>query len=652
MLILIFGFVFQACEKEKILKSPIEIGERVEPTSLIFDMKDDVNLEKTELEKTVLGGEIDNPFLLIKMQEAENSIYGNEAKNLAATDLYVEFYPSGPEDIKLLDELDIDYFDFPLGQEIIKTGDSYQDLADDEFPVLYAVMPVNFTFPSGISYTVNDALYLDQSDKMTLAESFRLTGFLDEIEAVDVRAKDISPDIIGSAKIPPIIDCPPGYEPKLIPIVPAPPSGFHQYEWECVPIIPNDDPPSVNCVSGHERTPGGRITVQDTELSTPGDFSTFEPVRQVRVIMFNKFGWPFFSRTNDDGCWKVNWRFHGRGRMMVRFKNNKCRIRATHRKNISVLWKWIVTHDAWIGRINGPTFNNINVNFHMWEARGNNTHLNWGAATINNAVHEFHDYAIADGIATPEKLDIYATRNRRDGYALMHSQDVIAQPIAELTSSALALIPFLAPFKPLINLGLRGAILAYLPEVSIGIDFQHSDRLKSLAYHEIAHASHYGNVNTNYWNKLVRAEIIALGHGNENSWQAGVIAVCESWADHIGKTFAHTTYGASVSFSTFNSFSEWLESQRNEEFNHIPTGYYNDLADGVNTSEFVGDGFWANQNTGTLSDNVSGFTNSQMFSVLTPLVNSPDEFTNWLIAIHLNSTSNTEEQVRNLFNSY
>ncbi|GJM34541.1 MAG: hypothetical protein DHS20C18_35420 [Saprospiraceae bacterium] len=37
----------------------------------------------------------------------------------------------------------------------------------------------------------------------------------------------------------------------------------------------------------------------------------------------------------------------------------------------------------------------------MWTAQGSQAHRFWGAATVNNAVHEFHDYAAIDGINPP-----------------------------------------------------------------------------------------------------------------------------------------------------------------------------------------------------------------------------------------------------------
>jgi hypothetical protein len=130
------------------------------------------------------------------------------------------------------------------------------------------------------------------------------------------------------------------------------------------------------------------------------------------------------------------------------------------------------------------------------------------------------------------------------------------------------------------------------------------------------------------------------------------IALCESWAEHIGKTFADKTYGANVSFTAYLNYIYWLEHQRNEETNHIPIGFYHDLIDGINTSETAGDGYWGNNNPETINDDISGLTNQQLFSLLNSNITSPTAFTNALISSGYLTGNNTPQKVNNLFNSY
>jgi len=67
-------------------------------------------------------------------------------------------------------------------------------------------------------------------------------------------------------------------------------------------------------------------------------------------------------------------------------------------------------------------------------------------------------------------------------------------------------------------------------------------------------------------------------HGNAAFADADIIAVAESWAEHIELTFADMTYGTNAWFnsstSLYHTYIQWLENRRNEEANHIPTPHF------------------------------------------------------------------------------
>jgi len=158
--------------------------------------------------------------------------------------------------------------------------------------------------------------------------------------------------------------------------------------------------------------------------------------------------------------------------------------------------------------------------------------------------------------------------------------------------------------------------------------------------------------------KHIVAEVRAFNvsdspHGKPSSWEAERIALCESWAEHIGRTFTDKTYGNDPWFTThYINYDEYLEHQRNEISNHIPIGYYHDLIDGINTTEQAGDGYWGNINTGTINDNISGLTNQQLFSLFDNTVTSPAIFTTKLINSGYINGTNTTTGINNLFSSY
>ncbi len=115
----------------------------------------------------------------------------------------------------------------------------------------------------------------------------------------------------------------------------------------------------------------------------------------------------------------------------------------------------------------------------------------------------------------------------------------------------------------------------------------------------------------------------------------GSIALCESWAEHIGRTFTDKTYGLNntIGIAGISSYEEWLEKQRNESDNHhIPIGYYHDLIDGVDLTEVANDFSDLSDSDEIIVDGISGITNQQMFSLLNPNITSIIDFNNALIS--------------------
>ena len=102
---------------------------------------------------------------------------------------------------------------------------------------------------------------------------------------------------------------------------------------------------------------------------------------------------------------------------------------------------------------------------------------------------------------------------------------------------------------------------------------------------------------------------------------------------------------------------ERLDATWNESPNHIPVGLYLDLIDsGIEPVSSL-DGVFIDANTPaailtTVVDNVSGFTNQQMFQCLNSSITGVGVFKTTLLNNYLNSTNNTVQDVDALFNSY
>lgn len=198
-----------------------------------------------------------------------------------------------------------------------------------------------------------------------------------------------------------------------------------------------------------------------------------------------------------------------------------------------------------------------------------------------------------------------------------------------------------------------------MPDLIVGYDYLNSDELNELAFHELGHASNYKQVGDVYWREVINAEINANGHGNQNSPDAGLIAVVESWAEYIGKSYSNRLYGTMNSFDPgVNFWIAFLEATHNESENHVPIGLHWDLMDDSPLESDSWDSndidFWSTT-SGTaflIDDQVSGFTNHQMFYSLNANVTSPIQYRNWLNTNYTITTGNSVNDVNDLFNSY
>lgn len=600
--------------------------------------------------KTELGRLRVNPFTVEIMAQAHRNLYGSSITAMRTTHLYVKFLPASFNDIKLLEAMDIFLFDFPLEYEIIEMGDYYQELEGENFPELYTVVEAGFNFPE-VDYEIVDELYLDKSDPFLLAESFRITGNTSSIVPYVFPPTGLGVDALGGNQVyldvPEQPECETGCYPVLHIDTSVTPF-IYTWECECPPPPPTTEPTNAcGCpVYTNSRKPAGCVKVQDTELSTPGTPSTFEKVRRVKITAWDGWFDLDYAETDDNGCWKINDAYHGNAYFWITFKNPRCRIRGVG-DGVKNLWRWLTAITDYVGKLSGPVYNNISVNYNMWTSNGSDAHRYWGAATVNNALHEFHDYASQDGINIPPYgLDIMITKTKKQGYAFMpHFMGPSLTEIA-IANGISGNIPIFSEFATLlVILSPTDVVSQFFPDVSIGINYNNSDRQKSLAYHEIAHTSHYTLVGANYWADLVAAEVAAGGHGNQNSDDADIIAKCESWAEFLGgHVYVHRTYNNATSLG--ETWLQRLEETWNENPNHIPIGLYHDLMDiGTEPTSYNQDSPYAST---TVVDNVSGFTIPQMFASLA----GNQSFSYNLINNYLSSTSNTQAQVTALFQSY
>lgn len=657
---------FSSCEKEE-FDSPAKSEEiNSESLAIIFNSTDE---GRKTLTQTVLGNTRENPYTVKNIAEAKEDLYGEVINDQVASHYYVKFSPKDENDLIELEESNLFFFDFPMEKEVISMGDYYAVPEEGKMPELWTVVEAGSAFPN-VVHEVVDELNLTESDPLLMHKAFERTNnefeaeeYFNLSEAEKIETKE-SIDLLKELRS----DCHPGcaswpccltgllecYDDFV-------PNWCRNFDPDCYAGGPNypecatgggDGGFSLNScgcrISSNRRNPGGCVQVEDTQLGLQG-------VKRVQVIAWN--GWFRIDRTetNDSGCWQIERNYKGNAYFWVKFKSNRGRIRGVN-NTWTAAWQWLTTVKDYVGQVSGPNFNNIQVRYNMYENQATQAHRFWGAATVNNALHEFHEYAIADGINTPpDGLDIHIGPYNGYGYAIMSVQNELSAAAGAAMGVASSF--FAGPFAPVIAvLGWAGTLI-YLPDVHIGVDSRESDDLKSLAYHEFAHASHYASVGREYWRKMVTATIFANGHGTQDSGNAELIAVVESWAEYIGgHVYVDRTYGSN--FSTIRSWDNQLERTWNERTNHIPIGLFRDLADvgepTIGTSGGITVTACNQREPGctAIDDNVSGFTNAQLFSCLSPVTSTLGAYEECLIDNHLSSTPANLTQLTALFDSY
>lgn len=378
-----------------------------------------------------------------------------------------------------------------------------------------------------------------------------------------------------------------------------------------------------------------------------------EGVNDAKVIWWD--GWLGIktTQTTEAGCWRIaNHRESGKAYMWVQFKNSQTKLRGFIGNTVQI-WRGVLPITDYIGQLGGGVYNNINVTYEPWVNQGSNAHRGWAAASTLNALAEYRGQAQADGMAAPPNLDIYLVSNDISGFALMKRY------LGKLRVEAAFNVGLLQSnfFKWLLlhtyTYGNNSFDFVYplIPDMMLGVSFQQSDRIRRLIYHELTHASHFTNVGPDYWMLLAIAEIGADGWGGENSLDAGRIAICESWAEHIGETYTHRRYLENNSIA--GNWEELLETTRNDTTNHIPIGLHHDLIDVANVLDINACDRTDIPQCGPVVDNVSGLSNGMLFSVLSPQVANVNAYRERIINVLLPSVPGiTTQGIDDLFNSY
>jgi hypothetical protein len=211
--------------------------------------------------------------------------------------------------------------------------------------------------------------------------------------------------------------------------------------------------------------------------------------------------------------------------------------------------------------------------------------------------------------------------------------------------------------------------------IDMGIGFRTqflwaSNQVKDLLYHEMTHAAHLTKAGETWFSDFVAAECFTLSA--EHYWGPGapygfgfdgdisaIISVGESWAEHVAQVFSDMRYNSVTSFkfkqnilyqngnpvpglgSHLNAIEDFSPNRLNDNFRWIPEGIYYDMID--NRNDFVVSG------SPLPIDNVSNYTNQQLFQALDPDVRSMPQYK---ARVLLENSNNQSTQLIELFDQY
>jgi hypothetical protein len=453
--------------------------------------------------------------------------------------------------------------------------------------------------------------------------------------------------------------CAPGYvwDPTLGHCVPVtPPACGQGYYWngeQCVQEMP-PPPPAADAA-----IPGGYILVHDTNLGTDVG------VREARVVARR---WFKIDRvyTDNYGHFLCNKKFKHKVRINVKFKNDDAQIRNIRGASF---WQMLFPVKVTSGIFSGDK-SSVNFTFNQfsdYKAKGN---IYWTAATVHNAVQEYRDFAATEHIGLPPQgLKIFISKNGLVGGG--GSTPMFAKRFINNISTAFAtsyLSPLVAAVIAVVKSQLDMIIgYKYTTGSSLDITKLLSDRIKETTYHELTHSAHYASLGNTWYTTFVTAEeyeIVAnlssgyspYGDGT-NSTFSPIIALGESWAYYMGHYMANKRYqtnascqneqdgGNSWCFGTFGGTDHpHLDVEENfnpnltvDRFEWIPQGLFYDLWDPANETNFP------------VTDQISGYTNQQMFSAFKSTIYTLQDYR---VKLLQQTTNPTSQYVIGLFSQY
>ena len=670
-IILFFTVIIYSCQKnENINPKNSKLNstalKKLGVTTNFIENTDGDSIERA----TVLGSRLNNPYTIANMRTAYANLRITNV-TVDITNLYVRFKPTTADQLDLLENTmeaqNLELFDTPVDYDVSYEGDYYQDpaIAQEQISWQYAVVLPTFTFPAGIQYETiaqlhipNDNYTAVETEAERIANPYNNTTVNSTTTSNSTTTTTTTSNSKKLPITPNILECTKGYhfdyETKRC-VPDNCPSG---YVWNGVECVSSSPTPTYPAPAADAAKPAGRLNVWDTQLLSPTNtVGTAVPVRKVRVVARR---WFKIERvfTDNEGNFQFSKRFKDKVRINVKFKNSDAAIRGMKGAR---LWQILFPIKKTLGLYTNNKSNVLHT-FNIFGSLGSKGNRFWVAATAHNAVQEYRDFAAIEGIGLPStgiKIIVTNWVDSGGGAAPMWSK----RQLSDFPAAFIKI--YLVSFPSIIVAGLFMLEEVLRKQIDIAISYKDtmSDKVKENVYHELSHCAHYQKLGNSWYGPFVQAEIssmqTSLGtdnspYGKKTDADAGIIALGEGWAYYMGRHLTDRRYGSVCSRidneqgSYFNNNPLPMSSQLNalegfnplrttDPFYWIPQGLFYDLRDPRNDLGFP------------LIDEVSNYTNQQMFSALSSSTTSLPTYKTNLLTLNNNNQST---QVTSLFFRY
>ncbi|MFK7798219.1 MAG: hypothetical protein AB8E82_12250 [Aureispira sp.] len=634
-------------------------------------------------DEIIVGNKLPNPYAHDNVLAAFNTIYPNQSRNsLPITHVYLKLLPSSWEALKHLQEIingletqnnskeahDPYLFAYPIHKEILQQGIYYHDpnIPTDVPSYHYVVVPPDFQVPAGTTSEILAELIQVPYNTYIMAEAFRRVG-ADYYGVDGVLLDDCTPSCANYPQcFDPAVECNGGNVEPLP--VPCDPNGTWWYHCNqlFIPTPLNPTGGSTNscgCYMPEEQNkPSGCVQVEDTQLG-------WEGVRNIKVYVKDLY---FFGRatwTTHSGCWSIDHQYFGGMHPFVDWYNSKVEFRAMRGVYTPQLAQVLQQN---CGTHGGGIYHDFQIRHYRFTDNSKIERAHWVASTGLNALYEFDNYALQEGIGgtngSPRTLRVWLL-NQTGGASAPMLKDLVWSPIGN-TAVNLGANFIGVRILPSINANVP-SIRNFLPDVTLsyGSSSLRSDNMKVTYYHEYAHVAHYrglpSSTRHSYWtDNIVRIlDNVATNdnppYGSPNTTGAGRTAIMEAWATHIGLLFADKQYGENCELSKRQP--DQIESKKARYIYRSPFGLEPFNTNSSDANAWMPEGIfwdlWDDQvHNGfplyvsePIRDNVQGVSNQLMFNAITQ--GTPTEFVTVKNALKSNWNGNTAE-IDSLFLEY